>query len=64
MITENLLIGDVLAEHPETFEVFLSHGLHCVGCGGALFETIAEGAWAHGINTPELIKDLNAAITK
>ncbi|MBD3348164.1 MAG: DUF1858 domain-containing protein [Candidatus Eisenbacteria bacterium] len=55
-------IGDVVKSHPETLEVFAKHGLHCIGCAVAAFESIEEGATVHGIDVDTLIKDLNAAL--
>ena len=57
-------IGEALQKYPETFEVFLEHGLHCVGCSIAQFENIEQGAKAHGIDVKRLINDLNKKINK
>ncbi|MBD3366613.1 MAG: DUF1858 domain-containing protein [Candidatus Eisenbacteria bacterium] len=56
-------IGDVVRKHPETVPVFMKHGLHCIGCAVAAFESIAEGAAAHGIDVDALMTDLNQAAT-
>ena len=57
-------IGDVVNKFPETVEVFLKHGLHCIGCAVAQFESIAQGAKAHKIEVKKLVDDLNKAISK
>ena len=62
-ITKEMPIGDVVREHPETVPVFMKHGLHCIGCAVAAFESIAEGAAAHGIDVDALVTDLNQATT-
>ncbi|MEA3409573.1 MAG: DUF1858 domain-containing protein [Candidatus Eisenbacteria bacterium] len=61
VITKAMPIGDVVKNHPETVPVFMQHGLHCIGCAVAAFESIAEGAAAHGIDVEALITDLNTA---
>ncbi len=61
VITKEMPIGDVVKTHPETVPVFMQHGLHCIGCAVAAFESIAEGAAAHGIEIDALIDDLNKA---
>ena len=61
-ITKDMKMGEVLREHPETTQVFLEHGLHCVGCQVAFMETIEQGATAHGIDLDKLLKDLNDAV--
>lgn len=63
-ITKEMPIGQVVSEHPETIEVFMKHGLHCVGCAVAQFENIGQGALAHGIDIENLIRDLNEKIKK
>ena len=60
-ITKEMPIGDVVKSHPETVPVFMQHGLHCIGCAVAAFESIEEGAVAHGIDIEALIQDLNKA---
>jgi hybrid cluster-associated redox disulfide protein len=60
-ITKEMPIGDVVRSHPETVPVFMQHGLHCIGCAVAAFESIEEGANAHGIDVEALMKDLNEA---
>ncbi len=61
-ITADMSIGQVLKENPRTLEVFLSHGLMCVGCALARFEDIREGALAHGIDVDALVADLNKVV--
>ncbi len=58
-ITKDSTIEEVVNQYPETMIVFMKHGLHCVGCHVSAFESIEEGAMAHGINVDALISDLN-----
>ncbi len=59
MITKDMKIGEVLARSPQTAQVFLSFGMHCVDCPTAQGESIEEAAEAHGIDVEELLKELN-----
>jgi len=61
-VTKGMSIGEVVQKHPETIPVFMQHGLHCLGCAIASFESIEQGAQAHGIDTDALMKGLNEAI--
>lgn len=63
-IDKNMKIEEVLKKYPDTEEIFGKHGFHCVGCVAASFESIVQGATAHGIDVERLIKDLNKAIEK
>lgn len=61
-IQKDTPIAEVVQNHPETVKVFLKHGLMCFGCAIAQFESIEQGAGAHGINLGALLSDLNAAV--
>lgn len=64
MITKNMSITEVVENYPETAEVFIKHGMHCLGCMASRFENIEQGALAHGIDVDKLIKDINIAVNK
>lgn len=61
-ITKEMSIGEILQQHPQTIRAFFSHGLMCAGCAAARFESLEQGAAAHGIDIYALLKDLNAAV--
>jgi len=62
-ITKDIKIEEVVTQYPETMMVFMKHGLHCVGCHVSAFESIEDGAIAHGINVDALVADLNKVIS-
>ncbi|PWB54787.1 MAG: disulfide oxidoreductase [Candidatus Methanoperedenaceae archaeon] len=62
-ITKDVKIEDVVTQYPETMMVFMKHGLHCVGCHVSAFESIEDGAIAHGIDVDALVDDLNRVIS-
>ncbi len=61
MITKDKTIAEVLEENPQTAEVFIKHGMGCLGCAVASGETIEEAAAVHGIDLEVLLKELNEA---
>lgn len=61
-ITKDMPIQQVVEKFPQTIQVFMMHGLGCVGCAIANFENIEQGAAAHGIDVDKLIEDLNDAV--
>lgn len=63
-ITKDMNIGEIAKKYPQTMEVFLEHGMHCIGCAAAHFETLAQGCEAHGIDTDKLVEALNKAVEK
>ena len=58
IITKDTGIIDAVQQHPEILEVFAKYGLGCVGCMAAHYETIGQGAGAHGIDVEALIADI------
>ncbi len=62
MINRKMSIEEVVRTHPETIVIFERHGLGCLGCQAALFESIEQGAEVHGINVDALIADLNKEV--
>lgn len=62
-ISAQMTISEVVQKYPSTVEVFMNHGLSCVGCAAARFENIAQGAAVHGIDVEKLVDDLNASIS-
>lgn len=63
-IRKDMPIAEVVSKYPKTIEVFLEQGMGCFGCGMAQFETIEQGAVAHGINIKKLMAALNKAVSK
>ena len=63
-ITKKMKIDEVIQKYPETMEVFMQHGFHCLGCAASSFENIEDGAVVHGIDVDEFIEELNEIIKK
>ncbi|MDR3288258.1 MAG: DUF1858 domain-containing protein [Peptococcaceae bacterium] len=59
MITKEMSIGQILKEHPQTAEVFMKMGMHCLGCPSATSESVEGAAATHGMQVAELIDRLN-----
>lgn len=57
-ITEKSTIGEVLKAAPKTRKVFERHGMGCRSCQGAMAETIALGAFNHGLDPARLVAEL------
>ena len=61
-VNKNMSIAEVVMKWPETAGAFMENGLHCYGCAAARFETIEQGALAHGVDPDKLIEAINASI--
>ena len=58
-ITKDTIIGDILDIAPETAPVFLSIGMHCLGCPSSRGETVEEACMVHGIDCDAFLAQLN-----
>lgn len=53
-ITKDMTFGTLLEQKPEAADILASYGLHCIGCQIAVFETIEQGAKAHGLSDEQV----------
>ncbi len=63
-ITKDTIIGDILDIAPETAPVFLSIGMHCLGCPSSRGETVEEACMVHGVEVDSLLEQINGLIAK
>lgn len=61
-ITADTLIVDCLEINPNSAEILLSTGMHCLGCAMAHGETIAEAVAVHGEDLDALLAKLNEGV--
>lgn len=59
-ITKEMTFHQVLQMSPEVAKILGKYRLGCVGCMGAMNETLAQGAVAHGLDVNDILRDLNA----
>lgn len=64
MLTKEMTIQEVVSNYPAAVNVFVKHGMPCVGCMAARYENIEQGANAHGIDVDKLMEDLNKSISE
>ena len=57
-ITRDTVIGDIVDFDPETAEVFMDCGMHCIDCPVSRMESIEEACEVHGVDPDELIENL------
>lgn len=68
-ISKDMTIGAILEGFPgkaiKLAEVMTNSGLHCVGCGAALYETLEQGILGHGMSPEDVervVVQLNAVL--
>lgn len=66
-ISKEMTLGEIVRDFPQAVPVMLEKGLHCIGCHVAAFETVEQGAKAHGMADKEIekmVSEMNNALTK
>lgn len=61
-ITKDMIIGDVINEHPELVQTFFQNGMMCIGCPASQGESIEEASVVHGLDADQLVSALNEAL--
>ena len=61
-ITKDTIIGDILTIAPQTAPLFLSIGMHCLGCPASRGETVEQACMVHGVDCEDLLAKVNAVI--
>ena len=61
-ITKDTIIGDILDIAPDTAPIFLSIGMHCLGCPSSRGETVEQACMVHGVDVDVLLDKLNQSI--
>ncbi|MEG1845063.1 MAG: DUF1858 domain-containing protein [Clostridia bacterium] len=63
MIDKTMSIGQVLSIDRNTAPIFMSYGMHCLGCPHATAESLEDAGAVHGIDVDKLVDDLNEYIS-
>ena len=62
-ITKDTIIGDILAIAPQTAPVFMSIGMHCLGCPSSRGETVEQACMVHGVDVNALLEQINKLLS-
>lgn len=67
-LTKDILITDLAEHYPQATEILMAkYGIHCIGCVAAQFETLEQGAQAHGIvgeDFKKMMKEMKKSLTQ
>jgi hypothetical protein len=66
-VTPEVLIEDLVAEHPRSVSFLMTHGIVCIACGEPIWGTLREAAERKGLSVSEIediVRDLNAALAE
>jgi len=63
-VTGQTLIGELVNNHPETVEILLSIGMHCLGCPASQAESLEEACAVHGFDPAPVVEAINQRIAE
>ena len=63
-VTKDMLIGEVVSKYPETIEILMGAGMHCLGCPSSHMESLSDACAVHGISSDALIAAINEKLSK
>lgn len=62
VVNRKTLIGEIVNQYPETAEVLLGIGMHCLGCPASRAESLEDACAVHGVDPESVIKAINDKI--
>ena len=64
VVNRKTLIGEIVNQYPETAEVLLGIGMHCLGCPASQAESLEAACAVHGVDPESVIKAINDKIAE
>ena len=62
VVNRKTLIAEIVNQYPETAEVLLGIGMHCLGCPASQAESLEDACAVHGVDPESVIKAINDKI--
>lgn len=59
-VTKDTMIGELLQIDTDIAPILFGIGMHCLGCPASQMETIEEAASVHGVDSEELVDEINS----
>ena len=58
-ITADMLVGDIIANYPESIDALISVGMHCLGCPASQMESLSDACLVHSLDLDEVLAKVN-----
>ena len=59
VVTEDMIIADILAVDPGNAAILMAAGMHCIGCPASQGEPLEEACMVHGMDADQVLKRIN-----
>lgn len=64
LVNKTMNFRELLEKYPESAGILFQEGMHCIGCSMAGFETLEQGALAHGLDPDKIVEKMNKLLQK
>lgn len=54
VVTKDMNLAEVVQNYPDSAEVLMDYGLHCVGCHFNTMDSIEAGSKVHGLSDQDI----------
>ena len=61
-INKETRIGEIVQKYPESIDILMAAGMHCLGCAASQMESLEDACMVHGIDSQLLEDALNQVI--
>lgn len=61
-VSGDILVGELIQQHPESMNVLFSIGMGCLGCPASQMESLEDAAKVHGFDPEIVVNAVNNAI--
>ena len=58
-ISSDMIVRDIIIQHPDAAEVLMRVGMGCISCPAALMESLSEACMVAGLDAEEVAQYLN-----
>ena len=63
-ISSDMLVGQIVNEHPELIDTLLEAGMHCLGCPSSQMESLEDACMVHGLKPNAVLAALNTKLSE
>ena len=63
-ISSDMLVGQIVNEHPQLIDTLLEVGMHCLGCPSSQMESLEDACMVHGLNPNAVLGILNEKLSE
>ena len=58
IIDKTMIISDILDMYPQSADILMAVGMHCISCVAASGESLEEACYVHGLDPDTVVDEL------